>query len=442
MRNSQKRLFADLKLIDNDHFIDSCKYSNKMHFTRKRKMPLKNLLLSIPFRKGKTLYFELKYFKEIFSMNNTISKAGYLKQRQKLNPIAFLELMRFHSKNFYKDKDSVKKWNKYIILAVDGSSCNVPLTETNVSTYGNTSKKGGKERPQIGISCLYDVINRMIIDMKTTMCKFDERCEALCHVDRASEVIGNLPRIYIFDRGYPSGTFLIDMMNRGERFIIRLPSTVFKKEQKSMKSNDECIDIVFDKTRIKAQMNIGKQGNAEKLEKTGSINLRFVKIKLSSESDEYLITNLPTKEISTEQLSQLYKMRWKIESAFDDMKNKLELENFTGSTPIIMEQDIYATGYLYNIMNDIIQDAEKERNDTDDKYTYKMQINRNVAVGVVKGDVIRLLLEKNAAKRKEIMENIIQEINKNILPVRTGRKFCRTKGQLASKYSNVRKRSY
>ena len=232
MRNSQKRLFADLKLIDNDHFIDSCKYSNKMHFTRKRKMPLKNLLLSIPFRKGKTLYFELKYFKEIFSMNNTISKAGYLKQRQKLNPIAFLELMRFHSKNFYKDKDSVKKWNKYIILAVDGSSCNVPLTETNVSTYGNTSKKGGKERPQIGISCLYDVINRMIIDMKTTMCKFDERCEALCHVDRASEVIGNLPRIYIFDRGYPSGPFLIDMMNRGERFIIRLPSTVFKKRTK------------------------------------------------------------------------------------------------------------------------------------------------------------------------------------------------------------------
>ena len=68
----------------------------------------------------------------------------------------------------------------------------------------------------------------MIIDMKTTMCKFDERCEALCHVDRASEVIGNLPRIYIFDRGYPSGPFLIDIMNRGERFIIRLPSTVFK----------------------------------------------------------------------------------------------------------------------------------------------------------------------------------------------------------------------
>ena len=126
----------------------------------------------------------------------------------------------------------------------------------------------------------------MIIDMKTNMCKFDERQEALYHVDRASDVIGKLPRIYVFDRGYPSGPFLIDMMERGELFIIRLPSTVFKKEQKSMRTDDEWIDIVFDKTRINAQMNIGKQGNAEKLKKTGSINLRFVKIKLSSESDE------------------------------------------------------------------------------------------------------------------------------------------------------------
>lgn len=217
----------------------------------------------------------------------------------------------------------MKTWNKYIILAVDGSSCNVPLTDTNVNTYGNTSKRGGKERPQIGISCLYDVINRMIIDMKTNMCKFDERQEALYHVDRASDVIGKLPRIYVFDRGYPSGPFLIDMMERGELFIIRLPSTVFKKEQKSMRTDDEWIDIVFDKTRINAQMNIGKQGNAEKLEKTGSINLRFVKIKLSSESDEYLITNLLDKDISTEQISQLYKIRWEIESAFDDIKKQI-----------------------------------------------------------------------------------------------------------------------
>ncbi len=43
------------------------------------------------------------------------------------------------------------------------------------------------------------------------------------------------------------------------------------------------------------------------------------------------------RRINTEQISQLYKMRWEIETAIDDMKNKLELEKFTGSTPIIME---------------------------------------------------------------------------------------------------------
>ena len=108
MRNSKRRLFADLELLENNNFIDLCRNSNKRHFTRKRKMPLKNLLLSIPFRKGKTLYFELKYFKEIFSMSSTISKAGYLKQRQKLNPIAFLELLDFIQKIFTRIKHQWK----------------------------------------------------------------------------------------------------------------------------------------------------------------------------------------------------------------------------------------------------------------------------------------------------------------------------------------------
>ena len=134
-------------------------------------------------------------------------------------------------------------------------------------------------------------------------------------------------------------------------------------------------------------------------------------------------------------------MRWGIETAFDDMKNKLQLENFTGSKPIIMEQDIYATGYLYNIMSDIMQDAEKER-DKEKEYKYKMQINRNIAAGVIKKEVILLLLEENPKEREQIMTNLIKEIKSNILPVRRERSYDRANGNLASKYSNVKKRSF
>lgn len=442
MRSSEKRLHIDLKQIQKDKFVQICKLLSDKHFIRNRKMPLTPLILSVPFRKGRTLHTELKYFKEIFSMRSKISKQGYLKQRLKLNPEAFLEIMRFHAKNFYQDPISMKKWNGYIILAADGSSCNVPLTKENVNKYGNTSKRGGKERPQIGISCLFDVVNRMVIDMHTQMCKFDERAEALRHIDRTDEVLGTLPRIYIFDRGYPSGTFFIDMMERNTQFIIRLCSSSFKKEQQSMTTDDEWIDITFDKSRVNAQIRAGNIENAKRLETIGTIKLRFVKIRLNSGTNEYLITNIPCDKVSAKEISTLYCMRWGVETAFDDMKNKLQIENFTGSKPIIIEQDIYATGYLYNIISDIMQDAEKERNSRERRYRYRMQINRNIAVGVVKEEVIRLLVENDTRKQEEIMNGIIQEINSNILPVREGRSYTRTRGQLASKYSNVRKRSY
>ena len=47
MRNSKRRLFADLELLENNNFIDLCRNSNKRHFTRKRKMPLKNFFEKI-----------------------------------------------------------------------------------------------------------------------------------------------------------------------------------------------------------------------------------------------------------------------------------------------------------------------------------------------------------------------------------------------------------
>ena len=39
----------------------------------------------------------------------------------------------------------------------------------------------------------------------------------------------------------------------------------------------------------------------------------------------------------------------------DDLKNKMQTENFTDENPIIIEQDIYASVYLSNIINDILQ---------------------------------------------------------------------------------------
>jgi len=421
-------------------FIEHCKAIKDSHFTRNRKLPLHQLLLSILSRKGRTLTMEIRSFIKSIKSKISISKPGYLKQRQKLNPEVFLELSDFHVRNFYKDTTMVQRLKGYLILAVDGSSVNVPNTVQNVELYGNASHKNAKPQAQLGISCLFDVLNKMIIDCTINKWKFSERNQALLHIDKCNSITGKKPRIVIFDRGYPSGEFFIDLMERNESFLIRIGATVFKKEQLAMTADDEYVNIMFDKSRLSPHKG---RSTADKLAKTGSIQLRFVRFELDNGSMEYLATNLPMEEFNTSEIVYLYRLCWEIETAYNVLKNKLFIENFTGTKPIMIEQDIYATVYLCNVMHDILLDAKLEFNiKNHQKYKYKMEINKNIAIGIMKEELIRFILEEDKGRKKEMFDEIIVEISSNILPVRNGRHYERTKGQLSGTYSNVNKRSF
>jgi hypothetical protein len=146
-------------------------------------MPLQKLILTTLFRKGKSLKFELKEFSARLGKAE-ISKAGYLKQRMKLNPQSLLEVARFHAKQFYKDRTRVKTYKGHLILACDGSDLNVPSTPENKENFRDSSSRGSHPRPQAGISCLFDVLNRQICDCATSCNNTNERREAISHIKK------------------------------------------------------------------------------------------------------------------------------------------------------------------------------------------------------------------------------------------------------------------
>ena len=80
----------------------------------------------------------------------------------------------------------------------------------------------------------------------------------------------------------------------------------------------------------------------ENVKELGEISLRMVKILLENGNLEVLafLNGFHTEEI------KLYHMRWGIETAYETLKNRLQLENFTGTKPILLLQDIYSTIYL------------------------------------------------------------------------------------------------
>lgn len=402
-------------------------------------MPLADLLFTMLNRRGITLNLELRNYMKIAHPGMEISKPGYLKQRMKLNPLAFYELYRHHNRNFYAES-GFSTFQGYLVLASDGSGINIPTTRETLEEFGTSSRKGTKPQASIGLGCLYDVMNRMILESDCCKCKFDEMRLAEEQIDRVRETIGaSQPFLVVMDRGYPSTAAFIRMMEKGILFLVRLKSSDYKKEQSALSGPDGWVDILLDKSRINHYKgtDIG-----QRMEELGSVTLRMVKVSLQEEREEILITNLPSETFDRFQIAELYQMRWGIETAYETLKDRLQIENFTGTKPVLLLQDIYSTIYISNLAEDIIRDAEAELDEKEKRRKHKMMINRTLSIGILKNDLIYILLEKNEEKQDRLFQQIYEDISKNLVPVRPDRHYHRTKGQLAGKYSNTHKRAY
>ena len=80
-----------------------------------------------------------------------------------------------------------------------------------------------------------------------------------------------------------------------------------------------------------------------------SLKLRVLEIQLSNGEIEHLVTNILDSSISLDDFKWIYQKRWGIETKYNDVKNKLEIENFTGYSPKAILQDFYATMFLANL---------------------------------------------------------------------------------------------
>ena len=229
----------------------------------------------------------------------------------------------------------------------------------------------------------------------------------------------------------------IDLLDMKQKFLFRLGNAHFKREQKSMTSDDCIIEIVFDKGRISAAAKENPNA-AMKMVSKGSVALRFVRIKLPSGNVKVLATNLFAEEFGCDEINDLYNLRWGIETVYDDLKNKLEIENYSGTKANIIMQDIYAAILLSNIINDIIAETSVNIKQI---FKHEMQINRAFSVGILKIGLFDFFPEKSHRKRCEMLKSLQEELLTELLPIRPGRSYYRPTG-LASKYSNVRKRTY
>lgn len=442
MRKSKDRLLKDQNTILSDPFLEVCRDGKTNTLVRRRKMPIEDLVYSMINRKGLTLKLELRNYMKITHPGVEISKPGYLKQRMKLNPEAFKVLYQSHNKNFYQDAEvEPYTYKGYLVLAADGSDINIPTTAETVEKYGSASVRGGKPCAQIGLGCIYDVLNRFILDSSINKVKFDEMRVAQEQLSNIKDTIGDrYPYMVIMDRGYPSTPAFLKFIDDGIYFVARLKISDYKAEQKALKSNDEDVEIAITKARRRNY--IGKKEESIMMSRD-FFSLRMVKVNFDNDTSEILATNLPRETFPEEYFAEIYHMRWGIETAYEVLKDRLKIENFTGIKPTLIEQDINSTIYVSNLAEDIICDIEEEdKEHLKNDYKHTMQINRNLSIGLLKSDLIYILIETDENRKSELLQALYDEIRINVVPIRPDRHYHRTKGQLAANFSNTHKRSF
>ena len=170
-------------------------------------------------------------------------------------------------------------------------------------------------------SVAFDPLNQAIYDCQIAPYQTDERTLAMLHMDRLTE-LGLSGSLLLFDRWYPSKKFIFHTLKSDFHFVMRVR---------------EKWNVEVDNVKTQGYVTLSHEGT--------SFPVRVLKVKLPNGESETLLTDLSQKKLPISRAGDLYFKRWGIEVAYDVIKSKLQLENFSGKTVISVMQDFYATIY-------------------------------------------------------------------------------------------------
>jgi hypothetical protein len=395
-------------------------------FSRDRKLNFpKTCLLILNNSKNSLQSAIYTFLNESKSKIESISKQAFSERRQNIKPEAFLTLFRGITDSFYNDPDvKPKSFYGMHVFAIDGTTYNLPNTPDLTEIYGVQTSQGLPQTQAKG-SCLYDVLNDLLIDVKMLPIKSSEREIAVEHLKYLIKIKPE-NNLVLFDRGYPSFE-LMHFLNKNKiSYVMRCSKDNFLTEIRDMNEDDKVFQL---------------ERKLQKTKENASLLMRVVKFPLDNGNEETLITNITDSSYTKEDFKYLYHLRWGIEEKYDEIKNKLKIEAFSGTTPVAVLQDFYATMFLTNLVSHAERDSEDElklKNDSLDK-KYKYKINRTMAISSVKISFIELVMADNPRKQKRLLKRLAKRLINNIIPIRSGRSFPRIKKHESDRFPQNRK---
>jgi hypothetical protein len=364
----------------------------------------------------------------------SITKQAISKQRQYINPELFKKLNEAYIQLIYNQRN-IKKFKGYIVLSVDGSTIEMPNSKELKDYYGlQLGQEGSVGRVRGRCLGVYDSLNHIMPITRLDPYSVSEKEQIEKELENIKRLYDNQKVIIVCDRYYFGILFISKLEELGFKYVIRMRNNHYKKEKIEMKSNDEIVDL---KVRTNSIF-YAKEEDAQWLKMMKSIKTRIIKTIIPSGEEEHLATNLSKEKLSEEEARELYYGRWEIEKAFDVIKNKIKIENFTSHKVIGIEQDFYSQMLMFNVLEDTRISAEEEMEEGK-KVKYKYKTNMNILVGIFREKFMEIILcDREEVDKKT--EEFNKEMKKYLVPIKPGRSFPRKRMHSMNKYRhNLRK---
>jgi hypothetical protein len=407
------------KLVKSDDFQMAYRIGNC--FSRKRKLVFENLIYFLLHQSKKSLSINIADFLEDFPQLGIceISKQAISKARKGISVQGFAELMRVSTLKYYELCESPKTWHGYHVFGVDGTALQMPQTEQNIKEFGISTNQSGTEFAMASASILFDIMNDIIIDAQINVCNYSERKFALQHLMAFDSFTIGTKSIILFDRGYPSFDMFRKLTEQNRLFVMRLKNST--KALNGISTNDAIIDY------------------GPNYPKGNSTRLRVIRIPLESDNEEVLITNIFDPQITIDMFKELYFLRWGVEGKYQELKNQLQLENFSGSSPLVIRQDFYITAFFSNIVSIIKKEVDlaiqEEIRHLQGRHSY--QGNRGFLINRIKKHLVKMLLDLENAT--VILRRIIYTAQKVRSQIQPDRKYERKVRHKKRKHHHNRK---
>lgn len=253
------------------------------------------------------------------------SNSAFCQQRAKLKPEALEEVFR----SFNKSVTDHFSYKKYRFIAADGTTVTY-FSSPSFSSDEYHANRGNAEKGSysIHVNAMFDLDNGIYTAAVLQPVRQYDEYSAFCHmVDNHSGISGKKD-IFIGDRGYCSYNNMAHVINSGQLFLFRAKDIT----SKGILSNfdypaNDTFDIPVTVTLVRSHSKklsetegyvrfIDREASFDYIEygslDTYKLTFRIVRLKLSDNSYECLVTNLPEDEFNIDNLKDLYYRRWSI----------------------------------------------------------------------------------------------------------------------------------